>query len=98
MTQCRISVMHQTDDVIAAEIGIQTPDVISSNKEFVAELQGFFQNQLGQHLKEEQQSRSNGWQLTLSPAGSELMCKKVSPKVLLQVLINITILRFIVKR
>ena len=86
MTQCRISVMHQTDDVISGEIGLQTPqrDVIRHDREFVNEVGVYFGNQLNQHMKEEQGSgRSNGWQLTLSPQGSELMCKKVGKNIII---------------
>lgn len=83
MTQCRISVMQQTDDVLASEIGYSTPEVITgSGSDFLAEFHGYVDRVVTHALRDEQrtlQSRNNnGWQNTLAPSGCELTCKKVN--------------------
>lgn len=75
MTQCRISVMEQTEDVLASEIGN-----LSDERDYYEDFHAFVDRTVTQTLREEQRisQSKGGWQNVATSAGSELMCKKVN--------------------
>ena len=94
MTQCRLPVVGQTDDVIGTILGEATPEVITGTDfkrlpdggtvpGFLSLFRSHVDKEVAKWVRDEQRSnslsRSNGWHNTSpSPSGCELTCKKVS--------------------
>lgn len=79
MTQCRLSVMQQTEDVVATEMGYQMSDVEAS--EFQRDYNSYVDKQVAQLVREEQRIASNktsGWNHVASEPATELSYKKLN--------------------
>jgi len=92
MTQCRMSVMQQNEDVLADEIGC-TADM-TEEADYYADFHAYVDRTVTQVLREEHRISQNkgGWQSVPGSAqGCELMCKKVSPLFLLNFLVLVNL-------
>lgn len=78
MTQCRMSVMQQSEDVLADEIGY-TPDM-GDEADYFADFHAYVDRIVTQTMREEQRVSQNkgGWQSVTSAPGCDLMYKKVN--------------------
>ena len=76
MTQCRMSVMQQTEDVLATEIGYKSD--YQDEKDYYADFHSYVDRIIRQTLREEQRYNQNrGWQSLPAANGCEIACKKV---------------------
>jgi len=85
MTQCRISVMQQIDDVLGAEIGFSTPEIIgcetTNQAGFLREFHSYVDRIVSQGPRDEHralQIRNTGWHNNTTINGCEVMCKKIN--------------------
>nr|XP_026696472.1 rho GTPase-activating protein 7 isoform X1 [Ciona intestinalis] len=78
MTQCRMSVMQQAEDVLASEIGYSASDLVVEGDNH-ADYHSYVDRTVLQTMREEQRISQNkgGWQNVPSSAGSDLSCKKM---------------------
>ena len=78
-TQCRMSVMHQPEDVLACDIGSRMD--AQSSEDYFKDYHAHVDKIVAQTLREEQkiyQNKTGNWQSVPGPQGTEVMYKKVN--------------------